>query len=231
MELKKSYEADLERRRPMVLAVAFVAATVLFAAVLFIPFRSLDSLINDYFDDYAMDLDLKANEQDDMIAAAQPEPVPEQKQEPTQINKVDEVTELAPEQLEQAAADAEEEKKEDKEDEVPPINQNGDDEEIRQLVEQLPEYPGGMVEFMKWLTKTLKYPDEALRRHTEGKVVVSFIVNKDGSLSNIKVVRSGGRLLDDEAMRVMHMMPKWKPGQDKGKPCRTMVAIPIVFEI
>ncbi len=229
MEIKKSHKADLEHRRPWIFAVALVAVTVVFVGVLFIPFKSLSSMADDFFDDEAMDLDLKANEQDDMISAAQQEPEPE-KQEATQINKVDEVTEIAPEQLEQTPTEGEE-KTEEKQEEQPPINQNEDDEETRLLVEQLPEYPGGVVEFMKWLTKTLKYPDEALRRHTEGKVMVNFIVEKDGSLSNIKVVKSAGKLLDDEALRVMNLMPKWSPGKDKGKPCRTLMAIPIVFEI
>lgn len=229
MEIKKSHKADLEHRRPWIFAAALVAVTVVFVGVLFIPFKSLNSMADDFFDDEAMDLDLKANEQDDMISAAQQEPEPE-KQEATQINKVDEVTEIAPEQLEQTPTEGEE-KTEEKQEEQPPINQNDDDEETRLLVEQLPEYPGGVVEFMKWLTKTLKYPDEALRRHTEGKVMVNFIVEKDGSLSNIKVVKSAGKLLDDEALRVMNLMPKWSPGKDKGKPCRTLMAIPIVFEI
>jgi len=229
MEIKKSHKADLEHRRPWIFAAALVAVTVVFVGVLFIPFKSLSSMADDFFDDEAMDLDLKANEQDDMISAAQQEPEPE-KQEATQINKVDEVTEIAPEQLEQTPTEGEE-KTEEKQEEQPPIKQNEDDEETRLLVEQLPEYPGGVVEFMKWLTKTLKYPDEALRRHTEGKVMVNFIVEKDGSLSNIKVVKSAGKLLDDEALRVMNLMPKWSPGKDKGKPCRTLMAIPIVFEI
>ena len=213
----------------MILASAFVAAALLFVGVLFIPFRSLSSLTEDFLDDYSMDLDLRANEQDDMISAAVPQPEVEQK-EATQINKVDEVTEIAPEQLDQPS-NTEEETTEEPEQEQPPINLNGDDEEALQIVEQLPEYPGGMVEFMKWLTKTLKYPAEALQRHTEGKVMVSFIVDKDGSLSDIKVVKSAGKLLDDEALRVMRLMPKWQPGKDNGKPCRSMIAIPIVFEI
>jgi protein TonB len=229
MEVKKSHNADLERRRPLILAAAFVAAALLFVGILFIPFRSLSSLTEDFLDDYSMDLDLRANEQDDMISAAVPQPEVEQK-EATQINKVDEVTEIAPEQLDQPS-NTEEETTEEPEQEQPPINLNGDDEEALQIVEQLPEYPGGMVEFMKWLTKTLKYPAEALQRHTEGKVMVSFIVDKDGSLSDIKVVKSAGKLLDDEALRVMRLMPKWQPGKDNGKPCRSMIAIPIVFEI
>lgn len=84
---------------------------------------------------------------------------------------------------------------------------------------------------MKWLTAQLHYPDQALKQKLQGKVIISFIVNKDGSLSDLKLVQSAGKLLDDEALRVARLMPNWKPGIDKGKPCRSMIAIPIVFEI
>lgn len=228
MEEKKSYKADLDRRRPLVFAISIVATSLLFIAILFIPFRSLSSLTEEFFDEYSMDLDLQANAQDDMIAAAQPQPEVEKKESPN-LNKVDETTELAPEQLDNVQE--QEETTEEAEEEPAPINLNGDDEEVKQMVEQLPEYPGGMVEFMKWLTATLKYPDAALRQHIEGKVTISFIVNKDGSLSEIKLVHGAHRLLDAEALRVAHLMKKWKPGKDQGKPCRTMIAIPIVFEI
>ncbi|MBQ0073897.1 MAG: energy transducer TonB [Prevotella sp.] len=231
MEVKKSYKADLEHRRPIVFAVALVATAVLFVGILFIPFKSISDLTEEFFDDYAMDLDLKANEQDDMISAALPQPEVEQK-ENNILNKVDEMTELAPEQLDNTTPQQEEEtKEEEKEEEQTPINLNGDDEEALRIVEQLPEYPGGMVEFMKWLTATLKYPDVALKQHIQGKVMISFIVNKDGSLSDIKLVKGVNRLLDAEALRVAKLMPKWTPGKEKGQPCRTMIAIPIVFEI
>ena len=99
------------------------------------------------------------------------------------------------------------------------------------IVEKLPEFPGGMVEFMKWLTKNLHYPVLAQKQRLEGKVVVSFIINKDGSITNEKVERSVDPLLDQEALRVVRMMPKWKPGIDKNKPCRTLFAIPINFKL
>jgi protein TonB len=98
-------------------------------------------------------------------------------------------------------------------------------------VEQLPEFPGGMVEFMKWLTKNLKYPPSAQNRKVQGRVVVSFIVNKDGTIADAKVVKPVDPTLDREAMRVVRMMPNWKPGLQMGKPCRTMFAIPIVFKL
>ena len=232
MEEKKSYKADLEHRRPLVFAIALVAVTALFVGILFIPFKSLSDIGEEVFDDYSMDLELKANDQDDMISAALPQPEVEKK-EADQLNKVDDTPEMAPEQLEQPPrqADDEEAKEEEKTDEEPPINLNGDDEEVLRIVEQLPEYPGGMVEFVKWLTATLKYPDDALRRRMQGKVMISFIVEKDGTLTGLKVIKSAGKIFDDEALRVARLMPQWKPGKADGKPCRSMIAIPIVFEM
>lgn len=232
MEEKKTYRADLEHKRPLVFAIALAAVTTIFVGVLFIPFKSLSAIGADLFDDYSMDLDLKANEQDDMISAAKPQQQPEKK-EADNINKVDETTELPPEQIEQTPQETDNKDKaeEEKTEEEPPINMNGDDKETLRIVEELPEYPGGMVAFMKWLTQTLKYPEPALRQKQQGKVMISFIVEKDGTLTGLKVIKSAGRLFDEEAMRVARMMPQWKPGKAEGKPCRTMVAIPIVFEI
>ena len=99
------------------------------------------------------------------------------------------------------------------------------------IVQQMPEYPGGIVEFMKWLQRTLRYPPTAQQQGIQGSVMVSFIVNVDGTITEQKVVRGVNEELDAEALRVISNMPKWKPGLDKGKPCRTLFAIPIVFKL
>ncbi len=99
------------------------------------------------------------------------------------------------------------------------------------VVQQIPVFPGGWSAFMQWLTKNLKYPQQARQAKTQGMVVVSFIVNKDGTVADVKVSTSVDPILDREALRVMRMMPKWKPGKDKGKTCRTMIAVPIVFKL
>lgn len=97
------------------------------------------------------------------------------------------------------------------------------------VVEKLPEFPGGMVEFMKWITKNLRYPKAAQQQKIQGKVLVAFIIGKDGTVSELKVTQKVHPLLDAEALRVMKMMPKWKPGEDKGKPCLTYFCIPVNF--
>lgn len=99
------------------------------------------------------------------------------------------------------------------------------------VVEDLPQYPGGAVELMKWLTKTLRYPSVAQQQKVQGRVVAVFYVEKDGSITGINIVRSLSPECDQEALRVLKMMPHWKPGIQHDQPCRTKVQIPIVFKL
>ncbi len=99
------------------------------------------------------------------------------------------------------------------------------------VVEDLPQFPGGAVEFMKWLTKHLRYPYKAREKKVQGKVLAVFYVEKDGHVTGIRVTQSLSVECDREAMRVLRMMPDWKPGIQNDKPCRTKVCIPIVFKL
>ena len=94
------------------------------------------------------------------------------------------------------------------------------------IVGQLPEFPGGMSAFVKWLTDNLRYPPVAQRQKIQGRVVISFVINRDGSICDLKVAHSVNPNLDNEALRVARMMPRWKPGIDKNRPCRTLFASP-----
>lgn len=186
-------------------------------------------------EEIVQELELKApEEQKDMIAVIE-EPKEEKPAPTTRIRTVDETVMKEPDRLVETQQRMLEGEVKDEEEEVPPIPPVAMDENANQLtlrvVERLPEFPGGMVEFMKWLTKNLKYPEAARRQNMQGTVVVSFIVNTDGTTSEAKIVRPKHPDLDREAMRVVRMMPKWKPGEDHGKPCRAMIAIPIVFKI
>jgi len=106
-----------------------------------------------------------------------------------------------------------------------------DDEPKLRVVEGLPEFPGGPLEFIKWLTRNLKYPSSAQSRRVQGKVVAEFVVNTDGSVTDVRVVKSLNEECDHEALRVLRMMPRWTPGIENDKPCRTKVCIPIVFRM
>lgn len=105
------------------------------------------------------------------------------------------------------------------------------DGEVFRVVRDLPQFPGGATELMRWLTKNLKYPEDARKKGIEGEVIAQFIVGTDGSLSDITIVSHPGKSLEREALRVIRKMPAWSPGVDNGQPCRTMVRIPIVFKL
>ena len=99
------------------------------------------------------------------------------------------------------------------------------------VVEKMPEFPGGIGELMKFLSMTVKYPEAAEKAGTQGRVIVSFIVEKDGSVSNAKVQKSVSEELDAEALRVVNAMPKWTPGKQKGQAVRVKYTIPISFRL
>ena len=114
---------------------------------------------------------------------------------------------------------------------LPPIPVASEQPLNFRIVQQMPEFPGGGSAFIQWLTRQLRYPPLAQSQRIQGRVVVSFIVNKDGSIADVKLEKSVNALLDREALRVIRMMPRWKPGVHNNQPCRTMVAVPVIFKI
>lgn len=99
------------------------------------------------------------------------------------------------------------------------------------VVEQMPQFPGGMPALMKWLQDNMKYPKEAQDAKQQGRVIVSFVVEKDGSITNVRVVKSVTPALDEEAIRVVKAMPKWNPGMQNGEPVRVNYTVPISFQL
>ncbi|MBQ8152777.1 MAG: TonB family protein [Prevotella sp.] len=239
MEQKKTPQADLEQQR----TTGFLLGLVLVLAMLFVAleWNSVESV-----DDGAtLDLDELVHE-DEMIPMsveeqlAQFEPDKSQPKGAEQLRIVDDNVEIQPleEQVAEEEGDGDDETllKELQGEEDPkaiaPMGIDPEDNPLMfRLVEDLPQYPGGAVEFMKWLTKNLRYPKIAQVRKTEGKVIANFYVEKDGSITGLKVVQSLSRECDREALRVLGMMPNWQPGVQNGKPCRTKVSIPIVFKL
>ena len=105
------------------------------------------------------------------------------------------------------------------------------DTRIFTVVEHAPNYPGGVDIFYKFLQQNIKYPAEARNKKIEGKVFVSFIVEKDGSLSTFKVLRDPGAGCGVEALRVMKLSPKWNPGIQNGHKVRVQYTLPISFTL
>lgn len=102
---------------------------------------------------------------------------------------------------------------------------------IYENVEQMPEFPGGQTELVNFLIKSVKYPRESMEKGIQGKVFVSFVINKKGSVLNTKIERGVDPLLDAEALRVVNSMPKWTPGKEKGRKVAVQFTLPINFAL
>ena len=109
-----------------------------------------------------------------------------------------------------------------------PVVQRG---EIFTVVEEMPQYPGGMMECMKFLSKNINYPAEAQKAGVEGRVIVQFIVNRDGKVSDAEVIRGVHPDLDAEALRVIGLMPEWVPGKQRGQAVSVKYTMPITFRV
>ena len=106
-----------------------------------------------------------------------------------------------------------------------------DNDSIYNIVEVMPEFPGGMDKMANYLSENIKYPEEAKDKGISGRVFLSFVIEKDGSVTDVKVMRSVDPIVDNEAVRVVKAMPKWKPGTMKGKPVRVSYVLPISFKL
>ena len=104
-------------------------------------------------------------------------------------------------------------------------------QDVFDVVEKMPEFPGGVQELLGFLSKTIKYPAEAEKAGTQGRVIATFVVRKDGSISDARVVKSVDPLLDAEALRVINAMPAWIPGTQNGKPVNVKYTVPISFRL
>ena len=114
---------------------------------------------------------------------------------------------------------------------IPKAKEEPQEEVVFQVVEEMPQFPGGLSEAMKFLAKNIKYPVEAQQAKIEGRVIVRFVVGRDGSVSNVEVVRGVSPELDAEAVRVVSLMPKWIPGKQRGKAVAVKYTMPIMFRL
>lgn len=98
-------------------------------------------------------------------------------------------------------------------------------------VEDKPAFPGGMEAMIQFFSTNIQYPADAKKQKIDGRVLVNFVIEKDGSITDVKVMKPGFPSLDAEAVRVVKMMPKWKPGYQKGQAVRVLFALPISFNL
>lgn len=227
MESRKSRKADLEGRQ----AQRFLLGLVVTLALLFVAleWNSSDEgwTFFDSDDDLEAEMDLQPLKRDkDEIPMMLPQEKVEELPKSEELHMVDEDVELPQEQPEPQEVEKIEKAEEEAKPEV--VDMYNEPVDFR-VVEDLPQFPGGAAEFVKWLTKNLKYPESAAKRKVRGKVVAQFIVNKDGSVSDLELKEKLDPTCDQEVMRVLKMMPNWQAGMMNAQPCRTKVCIPIVF--
>ena len=237
MEIKKSDRAQLEDKRvTFFLLGLLIAFTLLFVGLQYSRNPQGDDDWAENFEDLSQDMEMSTPpDQKDMVSAeamakAAASQAITQEVKPTEqqmVKKTPEKISTTTSSLVEGA----DVKEAAPETAVDPADTQAEAPIKFTVVQKIPEFPGGWSAFMQWLTKNLKYPQVAQNNKVQGTVVVTFIVNKDGSIANTKVSTSVDAALDAEALRVMKMMPKWKPGMDKNKVCRTMIAIPVVFKL
>ena len=232
MEVKKSRGADLENLRVQ----GFLLGLIVVLAAMFVAleWNSTDSgwAFFETDDDLEAEMELSPLKRDkDEIPMMLPQEQKVEQPKSEQLNLVDDDVELTfePEPVERPE-DLKNQKDADDQDKPEVVDMYNEPVDFR-VVEDLPQFPGGASEFMKWLTRNLKYPVSAQNKKIKGRVVAQFIVNTDGSVSDLELTEHLEAACDREVLRVLRMMPKWQAGVMNAKPCRTKVCIPIVFNL
>ena len=227
MEVKKSPKADLENKKTSNLLVG----AILTLAVLFVGFEwsERDKKVT-------TDTGIETVIFEEEIIPITEQEQPKQAPPPPEAPKVEEVLEIMDNDsdVEESTIQASDDTQAAVEVKYTPVEVEEEDveeQQIFQVVEEMPEFPGGMGECMKFLGKNIKYPTISQENGVQGRVIVQFVVNRDGSIVDPVVVRGVDPYLDKEALRVIQMMPKWKPGKQRGKAVRVKYTVPVMFRL
>ena len=227
MEIKKSEHADLEKGKGTSLLIGFVIAL----GVMFVALEWTQREVEDNSELYTVK-DVSLNEEMIPITLPEKKTVPPP---PAAVTKA-EIIEIVEDD-----ADIEEDIMASTEDnvewvdideyDVVTVEPEPEEEEIFMVVEDQPEFPGGTAALLEYLRKNIKYPAICRENNIQGRVLVTFIVNKDGAIVEPEVVKSVNPSLDKEALRVISQMPNWKPGSQRGKPVRVKYTVPVNFRL
>lgn len=227
MELKKNPKADLEKRRGLYLEIGLVVALV--ACLVAFEVKSYDSEESEGFQREVEEIVEEQVIQTD-IQEPPPPPPPEAPEVTTVIEVVSDDKEITNEVTFNAEVT-----EDTKNIEIAPVQIEEEEDEtetqIFTVVENDPEFPGGMEALYKYLAQNIKYPQLARDNGITGKVYVTFVVERDGSIANPKVLRDIGGGCGAEAIRVVKAMPKWTPGKQRGKSVRVQFNLPVNFNL
>ncbi len=225
MDVKKSPKASLEDKKMLFVMMGLVMVL----SLLYIGFEWTDKEITVYA---ATDTSLLAEEEIEVVQTAQELPPPP----PPPAPEIVEILNVVEDNVEVASVEI---NTEDNKDKVVAISapvtsapiEEEEDNVIFQVVEKMPSFPGGDSQLFKFLNDNVKYPVIAQENGVQGRVICQFVVNRDGSIVDVEVVRSVDASLDKEAIRVIKSMPKWSPGQQRGKPVRVKYTLPVNFKL
>ena len=226
MEIKKSPKADLESKKSTWLLVGYVIVL----AFMFVAFewtkRDIKIDTSQAITDLVFEEEIiPITEQPEQVAPPPPE-APSIAETLTIVDDdadVEETTIATSEETNQAV--------EIKYVPVAVEEEEPEEQTIFEVVENMPDFPGGQAALMQYLAKNIKYPTIAQENGTQGRVIVQFVVNRDGSIVDAKVLRGVDPYLDKEAIRVISSMPKWKPGMQRGKAVRVKYTVPVMFRL
>ena len=227
MEIKKSESADIERGKSTSLLIGFVMAL----SVLFVALEWTQREIEDNSDIYAAP-DLVFEDQIVPITLPEKKTVPPPPAAVSQSDIIKIVEDDA--DIEEDIMISAEDQVEwfDLEDvEVFELEDEPEDDEVFMVVEDAPEFPGGIEALLKYIKDNMKYPAICRENNIQGRVIVQFVVNKDGRIVEPEVVKGVHPSLDKEALRVVSGMPSWKPGKQRGKEVRVKYSVPINFRL
>jgi len=225
MEEKKSPKANLENKKLMFMQIGLIISLIV--AWLAFEYKSYDKREIDP----SLLRQTEVVEEEMVEITKQEEPKPQPVEVPKQTTQLEIVQDDV--EVEDIEINAEIDQTEVMEEYVAPEVEEEEvvEQEVFTIVEQMPSFPGGDAKMYEYLGKNIKYPQIARESGIQGRVFVNYVVEPDGSVSNVKVLRGIGGGCDEEAMRVVKAMPKWKPGKQRGKAVRVSYTLPVVFKL
>ncbi|MCD7976445.1 MAG: TonB family protein [Tannerellaceae bacterium] len=227
MEIKKSPKADLEKGKTLGILMGMVVAL----AVLFVGFewgtRDVQVVVYEGVADIIAEEEIEITRPEN----APPPPPPPAPVVTEVLNVVEDDVEL--EQQEILSSEDSQDAAQVQTYVAPAVVEEEEEsaQQIFTVVEEMPQFPGGEGELLKFISRSIKYPVIAQENGIQGRVVCSFVVNRDGSIVDAEVVRGVDPSLDKEALRVISTMPKWSPGKQRDKPVRVKYTVPITFRL
>ena len=228
MEVKKAPHANIETHKSTFLLMGMVVAL----AVLFVGFEWSSTLSK--LDETVIVQDVLAEEEIEITQREPTPPPPPPPPEPEVPEVIEMVEEKVETKIDLSSLEDDQSKAQVQTYTPPPPPKPVEEEateEIFVVVEKQPEFPGGTTALMKFLGDNIKYPVIAQENGIQGRVITNFVVERDGSISDVQVVRGQDPSLDREAVRVIKTMPRWTPGQQRGKPVRVRFTLPVVFRL